>query len=408
MIIGAGLIIAVIGTGTPFSFGVFFKSIEGEFGLTRGATSGIFSVHMLVCCIVSFLGGWSLDRYGPRMVTFLMGSFIGLSLILTSQTNATWQLLISYGVFLSLGVGGIFPVVNSTASRWFHKKRGVALSITTSGGGLGVIVMAPFATYLIAHFGWRTAFLIIGLIAWLVIASLSLLMKKDPSDIGLLPDGAKSEAAQARIDNGESKTQLIGFSLSQASRASQFWYLGFVWFFMSLNLYLVLVHVVPYAVDMGIPPMDAAVILSLAGGASILGRLGVGKVSDTIGRKAPAIACTLLQVGALLWLMWSRDLWMFYTFSIVYGFTWGGFSLITTALIGDIFGIRSIGSIMGLINVGWTLGAAAGPSIGGLIFDVTGNYLLAFATGAGAMLIATLLVALIRSEIKQRAIRIRL
>jgi OFA family oxalate/formate antiporter-like MFS transporter len=396
VVIGAGLLIAVIGTGTPFSFGVFFKSIESEFGLTRGATSGIFSVHMLVCCIVSFLGGWSLDRYGPKIVTFLMGSFIGLSLILTSQTNSTWQLLISYGLLLSLGVGGTFPVVHSTASRWFHKKRGLALGITTSGTGLGVIVMALFATYLISHFSWRTAFLVLGVVTWLVIASLSLLMKKEPSDIGLLPDGVKSETGQARI---ESKTQPTGFSPSEASRTRQFWFLGFVWFFMALNLYLVLVHIVPYAIDMGISPIDAAVILSLAGGASILGRLGVGKVSDTIGRKAPAIACALLQVGALLWLMWSRDLWMFYTFALVYGFMWGGFSLVTTALIGDIFGMRSIGSIMGLVNVGWTLGAAAGPAIGGLIFDITGNYFLAFATGAGAILIAGLLVALVRSEI---------
>jgi len=403
VVIGAGLLITVIGTGTQFSFGVFFKSIESEFGLTRGATSGIFSVHMLVCCILSFLGGWSLDRYGPKIVTFLMGAFTGLSLILTSQTNATWQIVITYGLLLSLGVGGIFPAVHSTTSRWFHKKRGVALGITTSGSGLGVIVMAPLATYLISHFDWRTAFLVLGVVAWLVIASLSLLMKKEPSDIGLLPDGVKSEAGQARIHHRESKTQPTGFSPSQASRTRQFWFLGFVWFFMALNLYLVLVHIVPYAVDMGISPIDAAVILSLTGGASILGRLGVGKVSDTIGRKAPAIACALLQVGALLWLMCSRDLWMFYTFALVYGFMWGGFSLVTTALIGDIFGMRSIGSIMGLINVGWTLGAASGPAIGGLIFDVTGNYFLAFATGAGALLIAGLLVALVRSEINTKS-----
>ena len=403
MVIGAGLLITVIGTGTQFSFGVFFKSIESEFGLTRGATSGIFSVHMLVCCILSFLGGWSLDRYGPKIVTFLMGAFTGLSLILTSQTNATWQIVITYGLLLSLGVGGIFPAVHSTASRWFHKKRGVALGITTSGSGLGVIVMAPLATYLISHFDWRTAFLVLGVVAWLVIASLSLLMKKEPSDIGLLPDGVKSEAGQARIHHRESKTQPTGFSPSQASRTRPFWFLGFVWFFMALNLYLVLVHIVPYAVDMGISPIDAAVILSLTGGASILGRLGVGKVSDTIGRKAPAIACALLQVGALLWLMCSRDLWMFYTFALVYGFMWGGFSLVTTALIGDIFGTRSIGSIMGLINVGWTLGAASGPAIGGLIFDVTGNYFFAFATAAGAILTAGLLVALVRSEINTKS-----
>jgi len=403
VVIGAGLLIAVIGLGIRSSFGVFLKSIESEFGLTRGATSGIFSVYMLLCCIFGILGGWVSDRYGPKIVTFMMGLLTGFSLLLASQTTSAWQLLISYGLLLSLGTGAIFPVVNSTASRWFHKKRGFALGITTSGTGLGIIIIAPFATYLISQLGWRTAFLVLGVIAWLIIASLSLLLKRDPRDIGLLPDGVKSEAANVRIHTREIKPQLIEFSLSQAFRTSQFWFLGFAWVFMALNTYLILIHVVPYAVDTGISPMDAAVILSLIGGSSILGRVGVGRVSDIIGRKAPAIACALLQVGALLLLMCSRDLWMFYTFAIVYGFTWGGFALVTTALIGDIFAMHSIGSIMGVISGGWGFGAAVGPVIGGLLFDVTESYCFSFVMGIGSILIATLLIALIGRDIDTKS-----
>ena len=395
MVTGAGLLIAVTGLGTRYCFGVFFKSIESEFGLTRGATSGIFSIHMLLCCVFGALGGWALDRYGPRKVSFLMGSFTGLSLLLTSQANSAWQLFISYGLLLSLGTGAIYTVVNSTASRWFDKKRGLVLGITTSGGGLGAIVMAPFATYLISNFDWRTAFIVMGLIAWPVIAFMSLLLKKDPSDIGLLPDGIRSGAAQSGLQNEESKPELTGPSLLQASRTGSFWFLGFVWLLVSLNVHLVFVHAVPYAVDMGNSLMDAAVILSLIGGASIPGRLVVGMVSDTIGRKTPAITCALLQAGALLWLMWARELWMLYAFAIAFGFLWGGLSTVTTALIGDVFGMRSIGTIMGVINTGWALGAATGPAMGGYIFDASGSYFTAFAAGAVAILIAALLLALV-------------
>lgn len=108
--------VAVIGLGTRYSFGVFFKSLENEFGLTRGATSGVFSIYMVLCCVFAVLGGRALDRYGPKIVVFLMGSFTGLSLLLTSQINSAWQLFISYGLLLSLGTGAIFTVVNSTAS----------------------------------------------------------------------------------------------------------------------------------------------------------------------------------------------------------------------------------------------------------------------------------------------------
>ena len=395
MVTGAGFLIAVVGLGTRYSFGVFFKSIETEFALTRGATSGVFSIYMLLCCVFAVLGGWALDRYGPKVVVFLMGSFTGLSLLLTSQANSAWQLLVSYGLLLSLGTGAIYAVVNSTASRWFDKKRGFVLGITTSGGGFGAIVMAPFATYLISNFGWRTAFIVMGLIAWLVISSMCLILKKDPGDMGLLPDGVKSEAAQPGPQKKEGKAQLTGPSLLQASRTSNFWFLGLVWLLLSLDVHLVFVHVVPYAVDMGNSLMDAAIILALIGGTTIPGRLLVGRASDTIGRKAPAIACALLQVGALLWLMWAQELWMLYVFAIAFGFLWGGFGVLTTALIGDVFGMRSIGAIMGMMSAGWALGAASGPAIGGYIFDVSGTYFMAFAAGAVAILIAALLVALV-------------
>lgn len=395
MVTGAGFLIAVVGLGTRYSFGVFFKSIESEFALTRGATSGVFSIYMLLCCVFAVLGGRALDRYGPKVVVFLMGSFTGLSLLLTSQANSAWQLLISYGLLLSLGTGAIYAVVNSTASRWFDKKRGFVLGITTSGGGFGAIVMAPFATYLISNFGWRTAFIVMGLIAWLVISSMCLILKKEPGDMGLLPDGVKSEAAQPGPQKKESKAQLTGLSVLQASRTSNFWFLGLIWLLLSLDVHLVFVHVVSYAVDMGNSLMDAAIILALIGGTTIPGRLLVGRVSDTIGRKAPAIACAVLQVGALLWLMWAQELWMLYVFAIAFGFLWGGLGVLTTALIGDVFGMRSIGAIMGMMSAGWALGAASGPAIGGYIFDVSGTYFMAFAAGAVAILIAALLVALV-------------
>ncbi len=129
------LIIFTIMFGTRFSFGIFFKSIEGDFNLTRTATSGIFSIHMVFCAAFAFLGGWALDRYGPRTILFLMGLFTGLSLILTSQTTSAGQLFITYSLLLAIGTGAGFVVTMATASRWFARKRGFALGIALSGEG---------------------------------------------------------------------------------------------------------------------------------------------------------------------------------------------------------------------------------------------------------------------------------
>lgn len=396
VIAGAGFVISVIGIGSRYSYGVFLKSIEGEFDITRTATSSIFSVYMLLCSVISILGGWAMDRYGPKRVGILMGTFTGLSFLLTSQANSAWQLLITYSLLFSLGTGAVYSIVNSTTSRWFIKKRGFVVGITSSGGGLGTFAIAPFATYLISSFNWRTAFIVLGIISWVGIAAMSFLLKKDPRDMGLLPDGVKKEPLQGIVKKEAQDVPRADFSLGQACKTSQFWLLGCSWLFLSLSLHMIFVHIVPYAVDSGISPMDASFILSVIGVSNILGRVSVGRLSDIVGRKSVAIACCLLQFGALLWLTWARQSWMLYAFAIPFGFAFGGSSGAITAFVGDIFGTRSLGAIMGLLTSGFALGAAIGPAIGGYIFDVQGQYFTAFLTGAFAVLVAAFAIAPIK------------
>jgi len=173
VVVIAFLIIATVVFGISYSFGVFLKSLGGEFGLTRGATSAVFSAYMLLYSVFGILGGWALDRYGPRIIVLFTGLFTGLSLLLTSQASFPWQLFISYGLVLAIGVGPAYIVIMSTISRWFDKKRGLALGIVGSGTGLGTLLVAPFATYLISSLGWRMAYIIMGSIAWVVVIPLS-------------------------------------------------------------------------------------------------------------------------------------------------------------------------------------------------------------------------------------------
>ena len=403
VILAALLVINTVTQGLSNSFGVFFKSLEGEFGLTRMATSGIFSTHMALGCVVSIIGGWALDRYGPRTIIFLMGLFTGLSLLLTSQVNSSWQLFITYSLLLSIGTGSIYVVTMATILRWFDKRQGLALGIAGSGAGLGTLAIAPLATHLISNSGWRTAYLLMGLAALLIVIPLSRLLSKGPPETEARPGGVKPGSSKRELEKTgrEGSARPAGFSLLQASRTRNFWLLGSVWLLYSFCLLLVLTHIVRHAIDMGIPAMEAAVILSLIGGSNIAGRLLMGRVSDSLGRKATAITCALLTAGALTSLIWAQELWMLYLVGIVCGFSFGGLDPPVTALIGDSFGLRNIGVIMGTLNIAWGIGAATGPAIGGLIFDVTGSYATAFSIGATAMLVVALLTALSKREIKE-------
>ncbi len=394
----------IIGTpiwGLRLSFGVFFKSLESEFNLTRTATSGIFSVYLLLGGIFTILGGRALDKYGPGKVIFLMGILTGFGLLLTSQTNSLWQLYITYGVILSMGTSAIFTVVMSTTSRWFDRMRGLAVGIAGSGGGVGPVVMAPFATFLISSFGWRMAFLIIGVIIWIVVIPLSRLLKKDPEAMGLLPDGVKLDSVNTSLQrqvNVENNISPASLSLLQAFKTRNFWFIMFVFVFHAFSHLLILTHLVPHAMDIGFSAAEAAIVLSVMGGTQIAGRVLMGNVADRMGKKVTAIICESLQTGAVAWLIWSRDLWMLYLFAIAYGFTWGGIGSSLGALVGDAFGLGKIGTMFGILDVGFAVGAAIGPAVGGLIFDVSNSYTFAFLLGVVTMLIVILFTALIRRE----------
>ena len=398
VLVAAFLAIGTVMFGSLTSFGVFFKSIVSEFGLTRASTSAIFAVQNLFGSAMSFIGGWAVDRYGPRITVLFIGIFTGLSLLLTSQTNALWQLFIAYSLLFSV-IGAVYTTIVSTVSRWFDKNRGLALGIAGSGLGLGPVVIAPLATYLIASFDWRMAYIIMGLVAWLIIIPLSRLLREPPYAIGTEPDGAKSGSGE--MGTAPPKNEDIyatEFSLREASRTRSFWLLGSTWLLSAFCYFLILIHIVPHTTDIGISAMGAATVLSLIGASFVAGRLLVGKISDSIGRKKTAIICALLVALAMIWLIWSQDLLMLYLFGVVFGFANGGLDTSVAALVGDTFGIRRIGIIMGALQVNYGIGVMIGPAIGGLVFDVSNSYFTAFLVGVLAMLAVALFVVLTRRE----------
>lgn len=397
VIVATSLVIFTTFMGVRLSFGVFFKSLESEFNLTRVATSSVFAAYTILAAVFTIVGGWAVDRYGPRRVLFSMGLLTGLGLLITSQTNSFWQLFLSYSLLLAIGTGASYPVLMSVVSRWFDKKRGLALGIAGAGGSLGIITMVPFAAYLISELDWRTSYLVMGLVTWVVVISLSMLLRKDPSEIGVLPDGVKLSEGRTE-PTGNDESQLTGFSLLQAFRTKNLWLIFAVWLLFSLSIHLVLTHIIPHVTDIGISTLEASTILSIMGGSTLLSRVLTGRVSDIIGRKMLGIIWAVLQSGALLGLIWAQDLPMFYLFAIAFGLSWGGIGVISTALIVDMFGGRNLGIIMGAIDIGFQVGAAIGPVVGGFVFDVTGTYTVAFAIGAAAMLVTALLIALTRRE----------
>ncbi|MFC1934989.1 MFS transporter, partial [Chloroflexota bacterium] len=382
--------------GVRSSFGVFFKSIESAFDLTRTTTATFHSLMSLLAGLFAFLTGWLLDKYGPRVVVLLMGMITGLSLVLTSQTNSSWQLFITYSLLLSIGVGGSYVVVTSVVLRWFRERRGLALGIAGSGSQLGIVIMAPFATYLISNFDWRMAYLIIGAIVWLVIIPISRLFIGDTRKVPITPDDVIPPLES--VQNVEETVLPTGLSLMRASKTTSFWIIMLMRMSVAICLSLIFTHLVPHATDIGISAIQAATVISVFGVSGIPGRVIAGFVSDRIGIKLSVTICLFLQVGALLWLIWLRELWMFYLLAVVLGLGNGGLSFLMGLIVGDTFGLRQIGTILGAMSIGFGVGAAVGPTIGGFIFDVYNSYSAAFLIVAVFQFLVALLVPVIKRE----------
>ncbi|MFH1775542.1 MAG: MFS transporter [Chloroflexota bacterium] len=389
--------------GIRYSYGVFFDSIQGEFALSRAGTSGIYSAYWVLCAVLSLVGGWAVDRYGPKALYLFMGAFTGLSLVLTSRipTDSSWQLYITYSLLLALGTGPAFAVITATTSRWFYKKRGLAMGISSAGGGVGAFVFAPFAAYLITSVGWRWSFVILGLITGLLIMALSLWLKRDPAEIGALPDGVKANPARTGLPGEEGRAWAAGLSLPQSLKARSFWLFAVSWVFYAFCLHLVLVHLVPHAMDLGFSRDEGARFISVMGAVSIVSRLLMGLAADRMGRKAASLICSLAHVVGLVWLIWAQELWMLYVFAVIYGFAYGGIIGPLSSLVGDVLGVRSIGMIFGALGISWGIGAALGPWLAGRIFDTTGDYTQSFMIGAILIALATVLVSLARPEIRR-------
>ena len=353
-------------------------------------TSGAFSLSTIMYGVLGIVTGRLTDRFGPRVVMTLCGFLLGLGCLLMSQVRALWQLYLFYGLIVGIGMSGVWVPQMSSVARWFVKRRGLMTGIVIAGASVSQLIAPPAISRLIATYDWRLSYVILGGVALLSTVSAAQFLRRDPAQMGQLPYGIGEETQQ------ELKSETKGFSFKEAVYTVQFWIASMIFFCYGFGFFAILVHIVPYAIELEISAIITANILAVMGMTSILGNYVLGSVADRIGNRHVFIIGSVLMAAALLWLVPAREEWILYLFAIVFGFAVGGMSAAESPMIARLFGVSSHGLIYGVIHVGFTIGAALGPFLSGYIFDITGGYQVAFLVCATLAIASLTMAAVLR------------
>ncbi len=405
-VVAGAFFILGVGYGARYCLGVFVKPMSIEQGWPVSVVSIAASIMIFFYGVGSIFSGRLLDHVAPKWIITLGAILFGSGFILAPLLTQPWQLYIVYGVLCGLGSSCMGAVVcGATVSKWFVRKRGKVIGIASIGIGLGTMLLAPLAGYIVKVYSWQAGFVLLGVIIIIVgvaVAQISM-GRTRPEDYGMLPDNDISPN-----DPGDlSEEAAAPFNISALSilRDSRFWVMTACYSLAVMVWASISVHQVAYALDQGIDGIVAASAVGLIGITSIAGRYFFGVLSD---RAPDAKYLAALGFGvmslAMLVLLLTRSAEFFYLYAVLFGFGYGSMAPLMPFLMADRFGRHILGSAYGLM-IFFTagLGGSLGPVLAGYIYDRFGSYAYAWQIN----IVALVLVAMFILRLKPRDARRR-
>lgn len=389
---------------------VLIHPLEAEFGWSRTEIASAASLNLLLLGLFAPVGGLLIDRFGPRRV--ILGSLTTIAVGLTGVifVEHLWQLILMWGVVLGIATG-ITPALGaSIAARWFVDRRGLAVGIMTNANAAGQIVFLPLLMSVILASGWRSALMLMTITATLLLPAIWFWMRDKPADVGLEPyrSGKRSgfQKQPARFARGEIRPMSMS-EMSEVLKTSTFWILAGCFFICGVTANgLIGTHLIPHAIERGIPQVTAATAVGIMGGASFIGTTFSGYLVDRIDPRKVLSVVYALRGSALLMLPFVSEPIGLFMFSVLYGLDWYASGPATTMIIARAFGSERVGTIFGTVFVAHQLGGAIAAITGGWVRVHFGDYQYAFLVGGCLGLVAACLALTIdRRNIEKSEIR---
>ncbi|MEO6654083.1 MAG: MFS transporter [Ilumatobacteraceae bacterium] len=338
--------------GTAYSFGAFFESMSSEFDAAAGATAVIFGLTTFSFFWLSIITGRMTDRFGPRVVLAVGAVAMFVGLMLTSRVDSLGVGYVTYGAGVGVAAAcGYVPMV-ATVGGWFVRQRALAVGLAVAGIGVGTLVMSPLSAWMIGRYGWRDTYVVFAFGGAAVLLLCIPLVDRPPGD-------------------GSPQPSRFGDAL----RSPVFRRVHLSAFALGLALFVPFVFVGQYAKERGIDAVQAAVLVGVLGGSSVVSRIGFGTLVRRFGSFRLYRACFVIHgVSFLVWLVAGSSYTMLVLFVLVLGVGYGGFVALSPILISDRMGVAGLGSILGVLYTAPGLGGLLGPPAAGWLIDRTGTY----------------------------------
>jgi MFS family permease len=402
IVIAVAFVTLGLGANARTTYGLLFPPILAEFGWDRAMTASIFSIGFFSAALYAPLIGHCLDRFGPRIVMPVGATLVSLGLAGATVSSEPWHFYLTLG---GLVVGASTLMTYNShfvfLPNWFDRRRGFAIGLACTGVGIIAYALLPWMQVMINELGWRNACLVLAAVMMVGVVPLNILLqRKRPQDLGLGPDGdalsqAPRPAPAAATPSTAPPLAVQDWTLARAMRTGRFWLVGAAFFCALFIWYSILVHQTKYLLDIGFDTRVAADALALVPLLGIAGQIGLGALSDRIGREWVWTASCLGFAACyvlLILLETNRSVLLVYLMALAQGGL--GYSMVAVygAIPADIFRGRQYGLIYGTLSLIGSMGAAFGPWLFGKLRDVTGSYASAFAISIALSLVSTVFV----------------
>ncbi len=386
-IVAASAALTLLSTGMRLGIGPFFLPIAHDLGFSRSLLASIVAVGMICYGLAMPLAGWLIARHGTRVVLLLGVAVIDVATAWTISSTGTTGFLLSFGVLLSVGLAFASPVAfTPIISHWFTRQRGMALFFLSTGSMAGMAIMTPVMTAAIGAFGWRASLIGFAVAITLLAVPVAFFVMRDqaPDGTDLLPtqSPANPHAAPA------ARVAVPALSLREALRTQPFWLIFAGMFACGFSMNLLGTHGVPMLMDHGFDAHSSSMGIGLIGFVAIFGTLVLGRWSDRLPRRNILAAIYALRGLGFFALVLVGAHWELYVAASIGGMVWAGSIALSSAILADVYGVRLVGVLYGLVYVGHQIGGMLSAWLGGWGYEHIGTHWIAFGLAGGLLLTA--------------------